>query len=79
MWMNPLEMAISGFGIEKCIVAGHWHCSAGWAIEKGLSEFGDDACFDPYYYEDQLIMVDSCCAHTHKINCLIIKDDFIDG
>lgn len=79
-WNNPIELAINGLNqTEKTIVSGHWHCSAGWAIEKGLSEFGDDARFDPYYYKDKLIMVDSCCAHTHKINCLVIKDDFIDG
>ena len=79
MWINPLEMAMSGFGIEKCIVVGHWHCSAGWSMQIGTSEFGNDAIFDPFNYEDELIMIDACCAHSGKINCLVIEDDFIDG
>lgn len=79
MWMNPLEMAMNGFGIEKTIVSGHWHCSAGWAAEKGLSEFGDDACFDPYYYKDKLIMLDACVAHSGKINVLAIEDNYLES
>jgi serine/threonine protein phosphatase 1 len=79
MWMNPLEMAMSGFGIEKCIVAGHWHCSAGWAIQLGVSEFGDDAIFDPFNYEDEIVMIDACTAHSHKVNCLVLEDNFIYG
>ena len=78
MWVNPLDMVQSGFSIEKQIVCGHWHCSVGWAHEKGLSEFGDDACFDPYYYQDKLIMIDSCVAHTKKINVLVIEDEFLE-
>lgn len=79
MWLNPLEMAMSGLGIEKTIISGHWHCSAGWAIEKGLSEFGDDACFEPYYYEDKLIMIDAATAFSHKINVLIIDGEEFNG
>lgn len=79
MWLNPLEMAMSGLGIEKTIISGHWHCSAGWAIEKDLSEFGNGACFEPYYYEDKLIMLDAMTVCSHKVNCLVIEDDFIDG
>lgn len=78
MWMNPLEMAMKGLGIEKPIVAGHWHCSAGWAMQNGVSEFGDDAIFEPFYYEDKLIMIDACTAHSHNVNCLVLDDDFLE-
>ena len=78
MWTNPLEMAMNGFDIEKPICAGHWHCSAGWAMQNGISEFGDDAIFDPFYYKDKLIMIDACCAHSGKINCLAIEDEFLE-
>lgn len=78
MWMNPLEMAVSGFGIEKCIVAGHWHCSAGWAMEAGIPEFGCGACFEPYYYEDKLVMIDAMTAHSKKVNVLVLNDEFLE-
>ncbi len=77
-WMNPLEMVEKGLGIEKPIVSGHWHCSAGWAMQNGISEFGKDAIFEPFYYEDKLIMIDACTAHSHKCNVLVIEDDFLE-
>ena len=76
-WGNPLTMVMKGLTPEKCVVSGHWHCSAGWAMEKGISEFGEGAIFDPYYYEDKLIMIDACTAHTHKVNCIVIEDNFL--
>ena len=79
MWVNPLEMAKNGFGIEKTIVCGHWHCSAGWAMQDGRSEFGDDAIFDPFYYEDKLIMIDTCTAHTRRVNVIVIEDSFLEN
>lgn len=82
MWLNPLHMAMDGFGIEKSIVSGHWHCSYGHHVasiktDNWISEFDEDACFDPYYYEDNLIMIDACTAHTHKVNVLVLEDEFI--
>lgn len=77
-WGNPLELAMKNLNqTDKCIICGHWHCSAGWAMEKGLSEFGYDACFEPYYYEDKLIMIDACIAHSKKVNILVLEDGFI--
>ena len=82
MWLNPLNMAMDGFGIEKTIVSGHWHCSYGHHLDSintdnWISEFGEDACFEPYYYKDKLIMIDGCTAHTGKVNVLVIEDEFI--
>ena len=78
-WNNPLDLAMKGLNqTGKTIVSGHWHCSAGWAMEQELSEFGDDACFEPYYYEDKLIMIDACTAHSKKVNVLVLKDEFLE-
>lgn len=78
-WGNPLELATKGLNqTNKCIICGHWHCSAGWAMEKGLSEFGDDACFEPYYYEDKLIMIDAMTAHSKKVNVLVLNDELLE-
>ena len=78
MWLHPLNMAMDGFGIEKTIVSGHWHCSTGWALEnKTFDEFGEDACWEPYHYQDKLIMIDGCTAHTGKVNVLVLEDNFI--
>lgn len=78
MWVNPLQIAMGGATIDKTIVSGHWHCSAGWAIEKGLPEFGDGACFEPYHYKDKLIMLDACTAYSHKVNVLVLEDEFME-
>ena len=83
MWLNPLHMAMNGFGIEKTIVSGHWHCSYGHHLasiktDNWTSEFEEDACFDPYYYKDELIMIDACTAHTKKVNVLVLEDEFME-
>lgn len=78
-WGNPLKLAIKGLNqTEKTIVSGHWHCSAGWAMEAGIPEFGYGACFEPYYYEDKLIMIDTATAHTKKVNVLVLEDEFLE-
>lgn len=78
-WGNPLYLAMDGLNqTGKPIISGHWHCSTGWGIEnKTFDEFGEEACFEPYYYKDKLIMIDACTAHTGKVNVLVLKDEFI--
>lgn len=78
MWVNPLQMTMGGATIAKTICSGHWHSSAGWAIEKGLPEFGNGACFEPYHYKDKLIMLDACTAYSHKVNVIVIEDEFLE-
>lgn len=75
-WINPFEAARNGILFDKTIVFGHWHCSAGWAKKLGISEFGDDARFDTFY-GDGYIGLDACTVRTHKVNCLVIEDNFI--
>ena len=76
-WGSPLDMAMKGLTPDKCVVAGHWHCSAGWAMEKGTKEFGENSIFEPYYYEDKLIMIDACTAYSGKVNVLVLEDNFL--
>lgn len=75
MWGNPFELA-KNFLPDKTIVFGHWHCSAGWAEKENRSEFGEDAKFD-IFYGDGFIGIDACTARTKKVNCLVLKDNFI--
>ncbi len=78
-WGNPLELAMKGLNqTGKIIVSGHWHCSAGWAMEAGIPEFGYGACFEPYYYEDKLVMIDAMTAHSKKVNVLVLNDEFLE-
>lgn len=80
MWGNPFELAAQELNkTGKWIVAGHWHCSTGWAKDEGRSEFNDDAKWEPYVNESQkFIAVDRCTAHTGEVNVLVLKDEFIN-
>lgn len=80
MWLNGMDMVHDGLFLkDKVIIMGHFHCSYGHAVyENKGSEFGDDADFSPYYYENKLIAIDSCVAHTGKVNVLVIEDDFLE-
>lgn len=73
-WINGMEAAHHGI-IEpnKTIVCGHWHCSYGHAkYELDGDEF-ENANFEPYY-ANGIIALDSCCAFSKKINCIVIED-----
>lgn len=75
-WLNSIKMVHSGFGIDKTIVAGHWHCSYGHAISDGTPEFGEGSDFSPYY-TDGLIAIDACTAYTKKVNVVVLEDEFV--
>lgn len=77
-WLCSFDMIEQGFEIDKCIVAGHWHASYGRHLIEGTSEFGQDADFSPFNYNNKLIMVDACTAHSGKVNCLVIEDEFLE-
>lgn len=76
---------------DKTIVCGHWHCSYGhyWKAVKDAiiagdsifdakaSEFGDDACFDPFEAEG-ILAIDACTAYTGKVNVVVLEDDLLD-
>lgn len=84
-WLNGMDMARGGFWEPgKTIVCGHWHCSYGHMLDSiktvcWISEFGEDAVWTPYY-NDGVIAIDACTAHTGKVNVLVIEDEFLaDG
>lgn len=78
MWLNPLNAAQNGLTIDKIVVSGHWHCSYGWARHnKTFDEFGTSANFEPFFFEDKLIMIDGCTAHTGKVNVLVLEDEMV--
>ena len=81
MWGNPFNMWQEGLNqTGKTIVFGHWHCSTGHFIASGLelSEFGKDACWEPFIH-DNIIAIDRCTAHTGEVNVLVLEDEFLEG
>ena len=75
MWVNPFDMAEKGLNqTGKTLVAGHWHCSAGWAKAEGCNEFGKGAKFEPFY-GNGFISIDACTAYSKKVNVLVINDN----
>ena len=82
-WLNGIDMARDGF-VEpgKTIVCGHWHCSYGHMLDSlktddWISEFHEDAIWTPYY-NDGIIAIDKCTAHTGEVNVLVIEDEFLE-
>lgn len=79
-WLNGIKMAKDGIIDRegKTIVCGHWHCSYGHYVDAPqlLSEFGEDAVWEPYKAEG-IIAIDRCTAHTRECNVLVIEDNFI--
>lgn len=75
-WGDPFDLADRGLLPDKTLVFGHWHCSKGWAKKEHRSQFDDDAKFDPFYGEG-FIAIDACTAHTGKVNCIVIDDEFL--
>lgn len=84
MWGNPFELAQDGLNkTGKTIIMGHWHCSAGYALNDNedwkYSEFDENACWESYVNEQQgIIGIDRCTAHTGKVNVLVLEDEFLD-
>ena len=79
-WINGMEAGYFHNCIEdgKTIICGHWHASYGHSkIHKKCTEFGPDAIFEPFY-EKGIIGMDTCTAHTGKINCIVIEDDLLE-
>lgn len=78
-WGNPFDLATSGLNkTGKKLLHGHWGNSYYWAKEKGLSEYGDDACFDICTH-DSCIGLDTTTVVSGKVNVLIIQDEFLEN
>lgn len=77
MWGNPFRLHRQfGHNFDKTVVCGHWHTSWPRAYFNGEEEWEDDADFSPYYM-DGLIGIDACCAASHKINVIVLEDEFL--
>lgn len=76
-WKNGMQNAMVA-PIEKTVVCGHYHASWGRAHIDGIGEeFGEDADFSPFYM-DGCIAIDACTALTHRVNVLVLEDEFLE-
>lgn len=75
-WLNGIDMNhLKLQGENDIIYCGHWHTSYGHHnYGKGCSEFGDDADFG-IYYNDGIVALDACTAHSHKVNVAIFEGE----
>lgn len=82
MWGNPFWHAQDGLNqTGKTLVFGHWHCSTGHSLasQGDLSEFEEDAIWEPYINTDtKIIGVDRCVAYTGELNVVVIEDEFLE-
>ena len=81
MWLNGMQTwrdvgSPEGF----TVIVGHWNCSWGWShIDQKYKEFPDPShkhfqySFQPWI-KDGIIAIDSCCAYSHKLNCIVIEN-----
>jgi hypothetical protein len=66
-WGNPFELAKKFLPPDKIIVFGHWHTS--WA-RKDKNDFSA-------FVGDGFIGLDGCVPLSHKVNIMIIEDNFL--
>lgn len=76
-WDNPFKLAEEGLLPDKTLVFGHFHTSWPRAKYDGQPEWGDGADFS-IYYGDGYIGIDGCTAYTHKVNVLVLEDEFLN-
>ena len=77
-WGNPFDMAARGLKPEKTVVFGHWATEHQWAKDEGRKDFDDNAKFD-IYYGDGIIGLDATTALSHRVNVLVIEDNFLEN
>lgn len=78
-WPNPFEEAAlyKNLPENKTLVFGHWHTSWMWSRNGIGSEWGDDACFKPYY-GNGFIGIDSCVAYTGFCSVVVLEDNLLE-
>lgn len=80
-WKNGMLCAFNG-NIDpggKTVVCGHWHTSWGhYRLEKpGCRDEWEHGDFSPYYAKG-IIALDACTAYSHKVNVIVLEDEFLD-
>jgi UDP-2,3-diacylglucosamine pyrophosphatase LpxH len=80
-WDNGMEMwSYPRCRVEgKTVICGHFHCSWGWShLRQERKEFPTknridwEKSFEPFV-DDGIIALDSCCAYSGKLNCIVIE------
>ena len=84
-WINGADAWNQGVRVGgKTIYCGHWHCSWPRAhIDHTGVEFDNEYSINPSHrkadfspwYNDGICCIDSCCAYSHKINCVVIEQE----
>lgn len=79
-WVNGAKLWKQGIRIpNKTIIAGHYHSS--WAhshLHQDRKEFPDKSkkdwkkSFEPFT-DDGIIIIDSCCAYSGFLNCIVLE------
>lgn len=81
-WDNPFKLwKLNLFVENKCLVFGHWHCSWYWSHIKQLHKEWPQKtrkdlqeAFQPVI-EENIIGLDSCCAYSGFLNCLVFDEN----
>ena len=79
-WLNGMEMWKKGVRIQdKTIIMGHFHSSYGHShIHQDRKEFPEKnrkdwkKSFEPFV-DDGIIAIDSCCAYSGFLNCIVLE------
>lgn len=73
-WCNGMKEWAQGYRLKgRTIVCGHYHTSWGHChLDHQGTEFGPDAINAPFAHEG-ILAIDSCVAHTHVINCVVLE------
>lgn len=81
-WDNGMALWKQGVRIpDKTIYMGHYHCSWGWShIEHKRKEFPEKnkkdwkQSFEPFI-KDGIVAIDSCCAYSGFLNCVVLETE----
>ena len=79
-WANGMDMWKKGVSIpDKTIICGHFHSSWGHSrIHQDRKEFPSknrkdwQKSFEPFT-DDGIIAIDSCCAYSGFLNCIVLE------
>jgi hypothetical protein len=81
MWLNGMQTWNEiGSPDGLTVIVGHWNCSYGWShIDRKYKEFPQRTHEDFQYsfqpwVKDGIIALDSCCAYTGRLNCVVIEE-----
>ena len=76
-WGNPFSLSEQGYLPEKTLIFGHWSVEHKWAEIEQRKDFDKNAHFNPYYGKGY-IGIDATTCLSHKVNILIVEDDFLE-